>query len=338
MRWLQWARIDLERGLGGVEVHARCLARELRKQGVDAKLSSRVEDLLESDWDVIHTHGSSELPRQVRSRLRERNKRPVFVHTLHGTTLGRMAACGEWAWPGGYLAYAREARSVARADVVLSVHPELHLYRLAGTLGKPSAVCGNGWDAGEADEALPAELEARLDAAPLFWVYIGRGEDRVKGADILKQALRLMPDVMLAAVSGTGFEEELAKADARVIATGALSSGQVRTVLKRSRGLILPSRYEGLPLVVLEALSQGVPVVATRVGGLSTLPSGLAGLFFAETTDPRSIADAVRGTGGTSFDESSRNSRMESNRRILPRWSEVAGSAKQILDQVLKRS
>jgi len=37
----------------------RCLARELKKLGVEVTLSSDPHDLDGQDWDVIHTHGSS---------------------------------------------------------------------------------------------------------------------------------------------------------------------------------------------------------------------------------------------------------------------------------------
>ncbi len=55
----------------------------------------------------------------------------------------------------------------------------------------------------------------------------------------------------------------------------------------------LPSHNEGVPMAVLEAMSHGVPVVCTPVGGLPELiEDGRNGLF-ARPADPTSIAEAI---------------------------------------------
>ena len=58
--------------------------------------------------------------------------------------------------------------------------------------------------------------------------------------------------------------------------------------------LVLPSLFgEGLPMVVLEAMAAGVPVVATRVEGVpEAIRDGVDGLIVAPD-DPRALADAI---------------------------------------------
>jgi glycosyltransferase involved in cell wall biosynthesis len=52
---------------------------------------------------------------------------------------------------------------------------------------------------------------------------------------------------------------------------GYLEPAQVRDVLAKSHGFILISNWEGLPLTIIEAMSAGLPVIASDVGGVSEL-------------------------------------------------------------------
>ena len=53
--------------------------------------------------------------------------------------------------------------------------------------------------------------------------------------------------------------------------TGWIGSARVREEILRARALVLPSFSEGLPVVVMEAMALGRPVIATAVGGLHEL-------------------------------------------------------------------
>ncbi|EMI52234.1 glycosyltransferase [Rhodopirellula sallentina] len=65
--------------------------------------------------------------------------------------------------------------------------------------------------------------------------------------------------------------------------------------IARADGLVLPSHFEGMPNVVLEAFALGVPVVATRSGGTVDLQAdpSCPTCFWAEPGDPASIAKAL---------------------------------------------
>jgi glycosyltransferase involved in cell wall biosynthesis len=55
----------------------------------------------------------------------------------------------------------------------------------------------------------------------------------------------------------------------------------------------LPSRYEGMPYVLLEALAAGLPIVATRVGGVQTCVENGGNGLLAEERNARELADAL---------------------------------------------
>jgi glycosyltransferase involved in cell wall biosynthesis len=312
MRWLQWSRYNLSGGLGGVEVHARCLDRELRALGVHSQLSSDPRDLKDPQWDVIHTHGSSPTP-----LMRTRATR---VHTLHGTTIGRMSACGEWLWPGGYLAYGREWEGVVQAQVVVGVHSSIHLLSAAKIMLKRTIVCGNGWDSGiptRSGDELSPELERRIDAFGPFICFVGRGNDPVKNTGFLAEVLKKKPNLRLVTIPGSGFPDI-----AQILKTGPLEPAQVLKVLRKSCGLALTSHYEGLPLVALEALGDGVTVFAPRVGGLVQLSSEIQGLQFL-TLDTETWEMALTRAVLSPSDPAIRAGRAGLNRMRLPSWRQV---------------
>jgi glycosyltransferase involved in cell wall biosynthesis len=87
--------------------------------------------------------------------------------------------------------------------------------------------------------------------------------------------------------------------------------------------MVLPSRYEGHSLVLLEALAQGLPAVATRVGGVPVLPQGIQGLVTADSADPRALADAIRSAENFDLTPAGRQVRAVTNRNLLHSWGDV---------------
>jgi colanic acid/amylovoran biosynthesis glycosyltransferase len=57
----------------------------------------------------------------------------------------------------------------------------------------------------------------------------------------------------------------------RVRITGWVSGEQVRELLVQARGLVLPSFAEGLPVVIMEAMALGRPVISTLIAGIPEL-------------------------------------------------------------------
>jgi len=79
----------------------------------------------------------------------------------------------------------------------------------------------------------------------------------------------------------------------RVTMLGSLDQAELAQLHRLCNAFILTSAYEGLPLVVLEALACGTPVVTTRCGETPKLLSADSGTVCEERT-PVAIADALR--------------------------------------------
>ena len=63
--------------------------------------------------------------------------------------------------------------------------------------------------------------------------------------------------------------------------------------MKSTKLFVLPSRWEGLPLTILEAMSSGAAIVATKVGGITeVIQSGKEGILISPE-DPTALAGAI---------------------------------------------
>jgi len=67
----------------------------------------------------------------------------------------------------------------------------------------------------------------------------------------------------------------------------------VAQLLASSDIFVLASRFEGLPISILEAMRAGLPVVATNVGGVRELVDDQTGIL-VPAGDPSSLAAAIR--------------------------------------------
>ena len=68
---------------------------------------------------------------------------------------------------------------------------------------------------------------------------------------------------------------------------------QAASVISSASALVLPSRFEGMPNVVLEAMALRTPVIATRSGGTVELQRDEPTAFWAAPTNPQSLAEAI---------------------------------------------
>lgn len=128
----------------------------------------------------------------------------------------------------------------------------------------------------------PSPVAAIAAPGPLHVVMVGNMQKSLKGHDVLLQALaRLRERGFDLRTTLIGFGESQPKFEAlaaelgladRVAFTGKLpAGGPIRDILDTADLFVLPSRQEGLPRALLEAMARGLPAVASDVGGTSEL-------------------------------------------------------------------
>jgi glycosyltransferase involved in cell wall biosynthesis len=89
-------------------------------------------------------------------------------------------------------------------------------------------------------------------------------------------------------------EEFQTDAPENAVFCGQVDSEEIAEGYRGARFLVVPSEwFEGCPLVILEAMSFGLPVIASRIGGLPELvDEGVTGLLF-EPGDSVDLAEKL---------------------------------------------
>ncbi len=144
-----------------------------------------------------------------------------------------------------------------------------------------------------------ARQKLQVGGAPLIGIIARLSS--VKGIDVLIKAMPLvlkrLPSVKLL-IAGQGPEEILLKNLTRDLSLTASvhfknTSQQTQELLAAFDVFVMPSLMEGLGLSVMEAQACGVPVVASRVGGLVDLVQEGTSGYLVPANDPVALADRI---------------------------------------------
>lgn len=242
----------------------------------------------------------------VKLRSAIRSWRPDLVHSHN---------------PGMALVSSLATARGRRRPVLVSMHgvPEQDYPAAARTLrfaGLPTVACGPGV-AGALEEhdmrvrrtilngvtaspppadrpALAAEWGIPVER-PLL-VTVGRLVHQ-KNHSLALRALAQVPDASLAIVGEGPLRNELeAEAERLGVSARVLFAGvraDARSIMGAADAVVLCSRWEGLPLVALEALAAGTPLVATDVRGLRELLVDGETALLVPHDDPLALAAAL---------------------------------------------
>lgn len=229
----------------------------------------------------------------------------VHAHSPVAATAARLAAGGRAAivttehntWDRYRPATRRaNAATFSRQQAVIAVSQEV-ARSIGSRRGPPVHVIPNGVDAGALrTAALPREVARRELGLPLDVPVIGTigGVAPKKGhVDLVRAAARLtrrFPDAMVAVV---GLELEPGPVRTQITAEGLQDRvlllgyrAEASRLLRAFDVFTLASRYEGMPVSLLEAMALGLPVVATGAGGVpEVVTSGRDGLLVAPGDD-----------------------------------------------------
>jgi glycosyltransferase involved in cell wall biosynthesis len=229
---------------------------------------------------VVHTHN-------VRATVLARvaivlsQHRAVLVPTLHGLA------------PSDY-AGARRILHLTTVRVIACAPSVAHSLEAAGFPGARIDVITNGAALRPAGDQRQADLRValQLGSAPLV-VGIGRLVEQKNWPVFIEAAGRLEGPAFVVAGDGPLRHEltDLARRSGnRVRFVGMVDD--IAALMGMASCMVSTSTWEGLPLTLLEALSLGVPVVATAVQGATDLMPPTAALF-VPPGDSTAVAEAI---------------------------------------------
>lgn len=232
---------------------------------------------------IVHAHGY----KAVCYCLGARSKSAALVATHHGDTSHTLQVrMYEWLTR---LAYRRLDGVFCVSEAMAT---ELKRHGIPGRLLRcvPNPV----W---LPEASAVADGSSWLSSSPLL--FVGRLSPE-KGLDTLLQAMSSpsVPPSLCLMVAGDGPCREAWQNTARSLGIEHRVSwlGMRRDVpdlLRRADALVLPSRREGMPLVIVEALACGVPTIASRVGGIPEVVSEGRNGWLLPPDDPLAWATAL---------------------------------------------
>ncbi len=213
--------------------------------------------------DLIHSHHLWLLTSLVRQRYPD----IPLLASCHGTDLRQFQNCTHL--------QAAVLKGCSQIDSIcaLSLAQKKEIQHLYGIDPKRIHIVGNGYDNRRFYQA-----KRKKQADQIHILYAGK-LSHAKGVPWLLQALEDLPaEEFVLHLAGDGHGDECDKILAlakrlgkKIIIHGKLKQQRLADLMRQVDVFVLPSFFEGLPLVLLEALASGCRIIATNLPGVSEL-------------------------------------------------------------------
>jgi len=289
--------------------------------------------------DLVHAHQGEDLAALPIGLAAARAAEIPLVITIHTSLAHTLPVLDARTALLRSLGGAIETAAVRRADAVIVLTERMkRLVAGSGVDAERIAVIPSGVEralfADEGGDPFPSLPRPRV-------LFLGRLSPQKDVGTLLRAAARLDAHVL---VVGDGPERAALEGEAhrlgmdgRVTFTGFVDHERVPGVLRYSDVLVLPSAYEELGSVLLEGMWAGIPIVASRTGGIpDVVEEGRSGLL-AEPGNADDFARAIaRVLGDDSLARSLRAGALE--RAAGYDWETLAARVHAVYERGLARS
>ncbi len=269
-------------------LHKVAMSREIGLADISATTATR---RLSADLKigVLHGHGAKggAFARLATTAVKRAGQAAVCFYTPHGGSLHYDPASLK-----GRAFMAAERHLMGQTDGLI-FESRYAADTFALKVGQPSCPFRVIYNGILRDELRPVQL---MDD-PADFVFVGELR-HLKGVDVLLEAVASLAKSgpIRAVIVGAGPDAALFHAQSASLGLdGAVSfpgAMPAREAFKLGRVLVMPSRAESLPYVALEAAGAGIPLIATRVGGVPEIVLG-SGTGLVEPGDAIGLAAAM---------------------------------------------
>jgi glycosyltransferase involved in cell wall biosynthesis len=254
--------------------------------------------------------------REVRQFIRDQDVRILHCHGYKsnlygylasmGTAAKRVTTCHNWTdadWKLALYAWL-DRRVMRRYETVVSVSDPLtrqlegHGIPASRIVTIPNGVSVERFESVAEPPGLRAELG--LEPHDRVVAVIGRLSPEKGQAILLEAAAKVLADHpgarFLLVGDGPTRGELAALAESLGIASAVMlcgNRGDIENIYAVADLVTIPSTTEGLPVVLLEAMAAGTPVVATRVGAIPTVTEGGTAAVLVDPGDPAGLAEGI---------------------------------------------
>lgn len=239
--------------------------------------------------DVIHGHGAKGgAYARLATLPSPTDRRTIRAYTPHGGSLHF-----HWGSPTGLVYLNAERGLMSRTDLFL-FESAYGRDMFKAKIGEPLNLVRVVHNGVADDEFQP--IVVTQSASDLLFI----GELRMlKGVDVLIAAIRQLAQEgrkVTATIVGDGPDRAQFERAVRKHGLGEqvqfVGAKPARQAFSLGRLLVVPSRAESLPYIVLEAAAAGVPMIASQVGGIPEILGPDTGALFAPG-DPAALAQAI---------------------------------------------
>jgi len=330
-----WKTYEIERNINFIATYPIDFpsAFPLRLKALTGYLKNRGR-ILKSNMDILYIHS----PECTLPFIYGRNRKKVVFHQ-HGS--GNPVATAKFNWARNRLLarlFDQMHREIYhRADWVIAIDRLCRAQAEKSGAGGKTSLLMNAVDMNQFRPDTAARSKARshheIAEADVVILFVGRLEE-IKQVDRLVKSLVLLQKELPVHlfIAGDGSE---AKTVRKLINTlnlspvvhflGQIQHNRLHEYYNAADVLALPSKMEGIPMVILEALACGTPVVASAVGGIPDLVrTGENGVLLNDTSI-ESIAAGIMQTRERNYERKAVSATVEelSSKKVAERLNEI---------------
>jgi len=247
-------------------------------------------------FDIVHSHLAYPTG-YIAVKLKKKLRVPVIITSHKGDIIP------ESRYRQRLIPRERMRWALEKADAVTAVSSLLKNIVDELTLNKANSfVIPNGVDIPTDKPGLIPEACVKISGKD-FILTLGRLH-HYKGLDVLLNAVKLLADqsieIPYLVIAGDGKEMANLQRQVtglglndKVIFIGAVFGDRKHWLLRNCKFFLQPSRAEGMPLTVLEAMAYGKAVIGTKIGGISELVTNEENGLLVEPGDSMALSKAI---------------------------------------------